>query len=99
MWPRTTPGGPSMDVKLRPYLAELLGTFVVVFVGAGTICGSYRSETEAPWLNVAVALAEGCALAVALTFSTLDGLGGCLNPAFTVMLWVCKRLSGFRTIA
>jgi glycerol uptake facilitator-like aquaporin len=88
-----------MDGKLRPYLAELLGTFVLVFVGAGTVCASYRTETAPPWLGVAVALAEGCALAAALTFSTLDGPGGCLNPAFTLMLWVCKRLDGYRTIA
>jgi glycerol uptake facilitator-like aquaporin len=88
-----------MDVKLRPYLAELLGTFVLVFVGAGTVCSSYRAETMPPWLTLSVALAEGCALAVALTFSTLDGPGGCLNPAFTLMLWVCKRLDAFRTFA
>jgi MIP family channel proteins len=88
-----------MDGKLRPYLAEFLGTFVLVFVGAGTVCASYRTETGPPWLNLAVALAEGCALAAALTFTTLDGPGGCLNPAFTLMLWVCKRLDGFRTFA
>jgi glycerol uptake facilitator-like aquaporin len=89
-----------MDLKIRPYLAELLGTFVLVFVGAGTICASYRGESGQPWLDLAgIALAEGCALAAALTFSTLDGPGGCLNPAFTVMLWVCKRLDGRRTLA
>jgi len=88
-----------MDGKLRPYLAELLGTFVLVFVGAGTLCSTYRTETGPPWLAIAVALAEGCALAVALTFSTLDGPGGCLNPAFTLMLWVCKRLEAGRAVA
>jgi MIP family channel proteins len=87
-----------MDGKLRPYLAELLGTFVLVFVGAGTLCSTYRTETGPPWLAIAVALAEGCALAVALTFSTLDGPGGCLNPALTLMLWVCKRLDGYRVL-
>jgi glycerol uptake facilitator-like aquaporin len=88
-----------MEFKLRPYLVELLGTFVLVFVGAGTVCASYLGETSAPWRTVAVALAEGCAVAVALTFSTLDGHGGFLNPALTLMLWVCKRLDGYRTIA
>jgi glycerol uptake facilitator-like aquaporin len=88
-----------MDGKLRPYLAELLGTFVLVFVAAGTVCASSRTETAPPWLNLAISLAEGCALAVALTFSTLDGPGGCLNPAFTLMLWVCKRLDGYRVLA
>jgi glycerol uptake facilitator-like aquaporin len=89
-----------MDFKLRPYLVELLGTFVLVFVGAATLCASYRPESGQPRLDLAgVALAEGCALAAALTFTTLDGPGGCLNPAFTLMLWVCKRLDGRRVVA
>jgi aquaporin Z len=91
-----------MDSKLRPYFAELLGTFVLVFVGAGTICAAaaYANESGRPALDLAgIALAQGCAVAVALTFSTLDGPGGCLNPAITIMLWVCKRLSGTRTLA
>jgi glycerol uptake facilitator-like aquaporin len=90
-----------MDLKLRPYLAEMLGTFVLVFVGAGVVCAAgYLSENGQPTIDLAgIALAEGCALAVALTFTTLDGPGGCLNPAITIMLWVCKRLSGIRTLA
>jgi aquaporin Z len=90
-----------MDSKLRPYFAELLGTFVLVFVGAGTVCAAiaYANDSGRPALDLAgIALAQGCALAVALTFSTLDGPGGCLNPALTVMLWVCKRLNGTRTL-
>jgi aquaporin Z len=88
-----------MDSKLRPYFAELLGTFVLVFVGAGTVCAAYNNDSGKPALDLAgIALAQGCALAVALTFSTLDGPGGCLNPALTVMLWVCKRLNGKRTL-
>jgi aquaporin Z len=91
-----------MDFKLRPYIAELLGTFVLVFVGAGVVCASYMSALGdgQPKIGlVGIAVAEGCALAVALTFTTLDGPGGCLNPAVTVMLWVCKRIDGFRTLA
>jgi aquaporin Z len=88
-----------MDSKLRPYFAELLGTFVLVFVTAGTVCASYRPEGDEPRLDLAsIALASGCALATALTFSTRDGPGGCLNPALTIMLWVCKRLDGMRAL-
>lgn len=91
-----------MDFKLRPYLAEMLGTFVVVFVGAGVVCASYMHTPEGgqPSLGlVGIAVAEGCAVAAALTFTTLDGPGGCLNPAIAVMLWVCKRLDSFRMLA
>ncbi len=88
-----------MDFKPRPYLAELLGTFVLVFVGAGTVCADYRTESGQPWIGLAgIALAQGCATAAALTFSTLDGPGGLLNPAFTLMLWVAKRLDGVRVL-
>src|SRR4029079_7846525 len=70
------------------------------FVGAGVVCASYLPESGQPALGlVGIAVAEGCALAAGLTFTTLDGPGGCLNPAMTVMLWVCKRLDGFRTLA
>lgn len=85
---------------MRPYLAEMLGTFALVLVGAGTVCASYQTHNDQPWLGLAgIALAEGCILAAALTATTLDGPNGCLNPAFTVMLWVCKRLDGTRTLA
>jgi aquaporin Z len=78
-----------MDNKYRTYLAELLGTFIVVFVGAGTVCASALTN---PPLSVTVpALAEGFALAVALTV-TFQVSTGCLNPALTIMLWVFKRL-------
>lgn len=85
-----------MDAKLRMYLAELIGTFVLVFVGAATVCASQLASE--PRLGVtAVALAEGCALAVLLT-ATFAVSPGCLNPAVPLMLWVFKRLEGIQTI-
>jgi glycerol uptake facilitator-like aquaporin len=82
-----------MDQMLRMYLAELLGTFAVVFVGAGTICAGYvPQDGRAPDVTT-IALAEGFTLAVALT-ATFYVSAGCLNPAITLMLWVVRRLEG-----
>ena len=78
-----------MDSKFRMYLAELLGTFIVVLVGAGTVCAS--ALTNPPLSPTVTALAEGFALAVVLTV-TFQVSTGCLNPALTIMLWVFKRL-------
>jgi glycerol uptake facilitator-like aquaporin len=85
-----------MDPKLRTYLAELAGTFIVVLVGAGTVCAS--SLTQPPLRVTDFALAEGFALAVALTVTFYVSLG-CLNPAVTLMHWVFRRLDGRQTVA
>jgi MIP family channel proteins len=85
-----------MDPKVRLYVTELVCTFALVFIGAGTICAFYLPHDPHPEVT-GIALAEGFALAVLLTVS-YHVSGGCLNPAITLMLWVFKRLDGGRTI-
>ncbi|HVS34605.1 MAG TPA: MIP/aquaporin family protein [Gemmataceae bacterium] len=82
-----------MDSKLlRACLAELIGTFALVFVGGGVVC--VAALTTEPRLDAtAIALAEGLTLAVALT-ATHRASGGGLNPALTLMLWVFRRIDG-----
>jgi aquaporin Z len=83
-----------MDNTLRTYLAELVGTFLLVLVGAGTVCAADLTAT--PHLGVTgLALAEGFTLAAVLT-ATFHVSNGCLNPAITVMLWVFKRIDSAR---
>ena len=90
-----------MDVKLRAYFAELVGTFALVFVGAGAVCAAHLLTTDSgePRISVTgIALAEGCTLAVLLT--VVQRLpGGFFNPALTLMLWVFKRIDFGRTAA
>jgi glycerol uptake facilitator-like aquaporin len=91
-----------MEAKLRMYLAELFGTFVLVLFAAGTVCAGYLPSERATGVTraffgtvggttVAVALAAGCVLSAALS-ATFYVSKGCLNPAITVVLWVLKRL-------
>ncbi len=84
-----------MDARTRLYVTELLGTFALVFVGAGTVCAYHLPNDPRPEVSD-VALAEGCALAVLLTVS-IHVSSGCLNPAVTLMFWVFKRLDFART--
>ena len=86
-----------MDSKLlRACLAELIGTFALVFVGGGVVC--VAALTTEPRLDAtAIALAEGLTLAVALT-ATHRASGGGLNPALTLMLWVFRRIDGRKLI-
>lgn len=78
-----------MDNRIRAYFAELLGTFILVLVGAGTVCAS--GLTRPPLPLTVPALAEGFTLAAILTV-TFHVSTGCLNPAITLTLWVFKRL-------
>ncbi len=74
----------------RKLVAEAVGTFTLIFVGAGSIIlgGSL----------VAVALAHG--LAIAVMVSVLGHIsGGVFNPALTLGLWVTRRLGHLDTVA
>ncbi len=84
-----------MDKNLRAYMAEMLGTLVVVFVSAGAVVvNQFALVVEQPQLGlIGIALAIGLIYAAALAI-TLPLSGGYLNPAITLMLWVFKRLDG-----
>jgi aquaporin Z len=77
----------EMDMDLldpRKLVAELVGTFALIFFGAGSIIMSGGDI-------VAVALAHG--LAIALSVSALMGVSHALfNPALTIGLWATRRL-------
>jgi aquaporin TIP len=86
-----------MDKNLRPLMAELFGTFAVVFVSAATVCVEWagrKAGQPAPGL-VGIALAYGLIYAVGLA-ATVHISGGFLNPAVTLMLWVLKKMDGVR---
>src|SRR5260370_370079 len=84
-----------MDKNLRPLMAELLGTFAVVFVATAAVCveGAARKGGQPPGGLVGIALAYGLAYAAGLP-ATVHISGGFLNPAITLMLWVLKRMDG-----
>jgi glycerol uptake facilitator-like aquaporin len=96
-----------MDRNLRPYIAELIGTFALVFLSAGVVLTAYllagTSSSAGGWslgagAIIGIALAQGLILAVALAI-TVPIAGGYLNPAITLMLYVFKRFELGKTSA
>ncbi len=76
---------------MKKYLAEMVGTMVLVLMGCGTAvslnCGVDTSSV------VGTAVAFGLAV-VAMAY-TIGGVSGChINPAITVGVWTSGRMSG-----
>jgi len=77
-----------MPDSLQKYLAELLGTFTLVFIGTVGIL-AYTGEAGAK--NVTVGFAFGLALLAGL-YAFADVSGGHFNPGVSLAMFLDKRL-------
>ncbi len=75
----------------QPFLAEAIGTFALVFFGAGSIVMDHYTGGGVGL--VGIALAHAVALAVAIT-ATAHISGGHINPAVTIGAWIGKVIDG-----
>jgi aquaporin Z len=91
---------------VRAYIVELIGAFLLVYLGAGVVCVNYLTTPtgQQPGMStllgfqpglIGIALTQGLVLAGLLAV-TLPVSGGGLNPAIAIMLWVFNRLDGVR---
>jgi len=80
-----------MRAIVRPLVAEFLGTFALVFVGAGSVIMDAR--TGGGLGLIGVALAHGIVLALWVS-AAMRISGGHLNPAVTLALWMSRHISG-----
>ncbi|MFQ5964114.1 MAG: MIP/aquaporin family protein [Candidatus Scalinduaceae bacterium] len=77
----------------KKYVAELLGTFMLVFIGAGAICADYYLKMAGGQGIglIGISAAFGFVV-VAAIYATSYISGSHINPAVTVSFWVNKRM-------
>ena len=77
--------------SIKKYLAELIGTFVLVFLACGTACAVGCSAANGTGYLL-TALAFGLVI-VAMAYS-IGNISGChINPAVSIAMLVSKKLS------
>lgn len=74
---------------MKKFFAELIGTFILVFVGTGTVAFGNGMEGIG---HVGIALAFGLSI-VAAVYSIGTISGAHLNPAVSIAMFVNKRLN------
>ncbi len=83
-----------MNAKtLRPLAAELIGTALFVFVGAGSIAAGAAAAATGATNTLMVALAHGVGMAIIVS-ATMNISGGHINPAVTFGLFIAGKVDG-----
>jgi len=76
----------------KKYVAEFLGTFVLVFMGCGSAVFSNLLGVPLPFALVGIAFAFG--LSVLVMVYAIGGISGChINPAITLSMLVAGKIS------
>ena len=76
---------------MKKYLAEMVGTAVLVLLGCGTAVSLNCGVDTASVVGTAMAFG----LAVVAMAYTIGGVSGChINPAITLGCWLSKRIDG-----
>jgi MIP family channel proteins len=78
---------------VRPLVAELVGTALFVFLGAGSIAAGAAAAQSGAVNALMVALAHGVGMAIIIT-ATMNISGGHINPAVTFGLFVARKVDG-----
>ena len=75
-------------MKIKKYIAEIIGTFALVFCGTGAII--IDQETGGTITHVGIAITFGLIVS-AMIYTVGDISGAHLNPAVTVAFWIAKK--------
>ncbi|MFQ5712881.1 MAG: MIP/aquaporin family protein [Candidatus Scalinduaceae bacterium] len=75
------------------YVAEFLGTFMLVFVGAGAICADYYLKMAGgQGIGILGVSAAFGFVIVAVVYAISYTSGAHINPAVTISFWISKRM-------
>jgi MIP family channel proteins len=83
---------------IRPLVAEMIGPFALVFIGAGAIMTATGQGWSDGGTLAVVALAHG--LAIGLMVAAAGHIsGGHYNPAVTISLWIGGKIGLIKSVA
>jgi len=78
---------------LRPLVAELAGTALFVFFGAGSIAATLAAAVTGGVQSMIVAAAHGVGMAIIVS-ATMNISGGHINPAVSFALFIAGKING-----
>ncbi|UJF27466.1 aquaporin [Planococcus sp. 107-1] len=80
---------------MKKYLAEFIGTFILVFLGTGAavVLGGYSGGTDNGYLGV-LAIAFAFGLSIVAAAYAIGHISGChVNPAVSLAVWMSGNLT------
>lgn len=80
---------------MKKYLAEFIGTFILVFLGTGTavVLGGYTGGIETGFIGV-LSIAAAFGLSIVAGAYAIGHISGChVNPAVSLAVWMSGNLS------
>ncbi|HKV04752.1 MAG TPA: MIP/aquaporin family protein [Candidatus Acidoferrales bacterium] len=79
--------------------AEFIGTFTLIFIGAGSICADQFLSSSGQGGVGLLGIAAAHGLAIAIMVTAMGHIsGGHFNPAITIGFWVTRRLGTLHSL-